>query len=455
MSRKQTRITTGRWLLAVVAASLVLWAEGPATTLNLASVAKLAESDNLAVRASRQAVEAARQRLQQARAARLGKLTADAEYLRFSEPLLIYSPAVKVAALGDVSLAVPPTLLAPQDNAHVRLMAGVPLFTGGQITNTIRAAQSGERATEFAADDTRMANVFDAERFYLGSVLAGEVVRLNEEALRSYEQHWHDAQVAYRMGVVANYDLIRAETAVREQEKRLTEARNQRDVAEAALRTSLAMSADAPVTIAGRLFETTEPLSLAQAQQQAEETSPLLLALSRKADAARRTERVAQGNYLPTVTAIAGKELITTKIAQTDPHWFAGVQANLTLFEGGARRARVAEKAAEAAQARIEYEHARDQVQLAIHTALLELDSQRSALTAARKAEALAAESLRLATKRFSVGTGTSLEVLDANLALTGARIGVQTALYRIDVAYLQTHRYLGDIVGVAAKVKP
>lgn len=429
-------------------------AQSPPAILNLNTVAKLADTNGLEIQASRQNVAAAQKRIQQAQALRLGKVEANAGYLRYSDPISITSPAVSVPFLGGVSLAVPPTLLAPQDSQHVILQAGLPLFTGGRISNTIREAREGERAAESAHEDTRMGSIFEAEQYYLGALLTREVVRLNEQALHSYEKHLSDARVAFRSGVVATYDLIRAETAVKEQEKRLTEVRNEYDVTEAALRTALTMPDEAPLSLDGALFEIGEPVALQQLQQEAVAASPALSALAHKVEALRRAERVEQGNYLPTITAVAGKELTTAKIAQTDPHWFAGVQANLSLFEGGARRARVGEKAADMAKARIEYRHASDQVLLAIRRAFLQLDSQHSALQSAKKAEELAEESLRLATKRFGVGTGTSLEVLDANVALTGSRIGVQTSLYRIDLAYLQIHRYVGDLQQAISKVQ-
>jgi outer membrane protein len=452
MRRNHVSTMLSKLLLAAMPAGASLFSQNLPITLNLASVAKLAETDSLVIRASQQDVVSAGKRLQQARALRFGKLETTAQYLRFSDPILITTPAVTVAALGNISLAVPPTMLSPQDNAHVRMQAGVPIFTGGKIPNTIRKARESTRAAESVHDETRMSGIFQAERLYLGSLLTREVVRLNEQALQSYEKHLGDARVALQAGVVATYDLIRAETAVKEQEKRLTEARNQYDLTEAALRTTLAMTPDAPIVVEGSLFDAVEPLTLPAAQQLAIKSNPALAALSHKVEALRHAERVEQGSYFPSITAVAGKEMITSKIAQTDPHWYAGVQADLTLFEGGARRARVAEKASEVAKARIELQHASDEVLLAIRSAFLDLNSQRSALESARKSEELSLESLRLASKRFSVGTGTSLEVLDANVALTSARIGVQSALYRIDVAYLQTHRYVGDIDRIASR---
>ena len=225
-------------------------------------------------------------------------------------------------------------------------------------------------------------------------------------------------------------------------------------MAQAALRTALDLPEGATVEIAGALFEPPELPPLAEAQAAALKGHPGLEALRRKVEALAHAERMERADYLPQLAVVAGKETVTTKLAQTDPRWFAGVRASWSLFEGGARRARAAEKASETAQARIELRHAEEQVRLAVRHSLLDYESHRSALASARKATELACESLRLATKRFSVGTGTSLEVLDANLALAAAETGVQNSLFQMMAAYLAFHRHAGDIAEVALRLE-
>lgn len=442
--------------LAGLAVCVPALAQAPAApvTIDMAGVVELVRTRNLQVQASREGVSAARHKVEQAKALRLGKVDIDSSYLRLDDRIDITSSPVHVPLFGGVTLAVPPVVIAPQDLLHVRLEAGLPLYTGGKISNAIAQARAGERAAQALSGDTEAEVILRAERLYLGVLLGRDVVRLHEQALESYRKHLEEARTAHRLGIVAKYDVIRAETAVAEQEKRLTEARNRCALAEAALRTALDLPESAGVDIAGTLFEPPPPFSLAEAEAAALKGHRGLEALRQKVEALERAGRMAKADYLPQIAAVAGKETVTGKLAQTDPNWFAGVRATWSLFEGGARRARVAEKASECAQARIELRHAEEQVRLAVRSALLDYESQKSALESARKAVELARESLRLATRRFGVGTGTSLEVLDANLALTAAETGARNALYQMDVAYLEMHRHTGDIAEVALRIQ-
>jgi outer membrane protein TolC len=449
-----------RWLFVLAACAPVLAQpaggspQNPPVPVNMAQIVALVRNRNLMVKASQESIHTAEARVAQAQGLRLGRIGVDASYLRLNDQIAISSPPVHVPSLGGLTLAVPPVVIAPSDLLHVRLEAGLPIYTGGKISNAIAMARAGERASRSMSGDTEAAAVFQAERFYLAVLLGREVVRLNDRALEAYQQHLADARTAHRLGTAANYDVIRAETAVAEQEKRLTEARNRLELAQAALRTALDLPEDAAVETGGALFEPPELPSFAEAQAAALKGHPGLEALRQKVEALARAERMEKADYLPQVVAVAGKETVTSKLAQTDPRWFAGVRASWSLFEGGARRARVAEKASEAAQARIELRHAEEQVRLAVRNSLLDYESHRGALASARKAAELARESLRLATKRFSVGTGTSLEVLDANVALTAAETGVQSSLFHMIVAYLEFHRHAGDISEVALRLE-
>jgi outer membrane protein TolC len=421
--------------------------------LDLASVADLARTRSWLSKQAHQDATTADAMAKRAESLRWGRVDFQSQYLRFNEPIQILSPipAPLVPVLGLKALATP---LAPQDNLHVDLQAGLPLFTGGKITSVIHQAQAGSRAAADMASDTDDDVVLEAERGYLSVLLTREAVEMNEAALRSYKEHLEHAQSAFRQGTAAKYDIIRAEAAVAEQEKRLTDAKNQSALAEAALRSMLALDDATPVNIGGNLFEISEDIDLNQAMSAAVQSSPILRALKEKIAAGRSAVHAQKADYLPHITAIAGRELVTNKLAQTDPTWFVGARATLTLFDGGERQGRVAEARSQLHSSDFEYHHAEDQIRLAVRSAYLDLQSRRQQLASARKTAQLAAESLRLATKRFEVGTGTSLEVLDANVSLTGAQIGVQQALYGIDLSYLSIHRYQGDISEVSTRIQ-
>lgn len=441
----------------VFATSITLFAQEP-VVLDMASVANLSASRSWDSRQAHQDVTTADAVARKTASLRWGRVDFQSQYLRLDRPVETKSPLppmlVSMLGLSKYGLTSFTTDLGPQDNLHVNFTAGIPLFTGGKITNAIREANAGKRAAAAVASDVDSDVVLGAERNYLSVLLARDVVELNQQALRTYSEHLEHARSAYRQGVAANYDVIRADAAVKDQERRLIEAQNQYDLATAALRTSLAMEDSTPVEITGHLFEITDQVDLNQAMAAAVKSNSLLKALDEKVAAGKNAVWVQRSDYFPQITGIAGRELVTNKLLQTDPTWFAGAHVSLNLFDGGERRARVSEEKSRLQSARFERHHAEDQIQLAVRSSYLSLQSQRSALISATRAAELAKESLRLATKRFEVGTGTSLEVLDATLSLTSSQTSIQQTLYGIDLAFLSMHRYQGDISEIAARIQ-
>ena len=422
-------------------------------SLDMATVAGLARDRSWSSKQAHQEAAAAVAVAQQASSMRWGRVDFQSQYLRLNDPIEIKSPipASLASVLGISALTTP---VAPVDNLHVALEGRIPLFTGGKITNAIREAKAGSKAVANAATDTDNAVVFAAEKSYLSVLLAQEVVELNEKALRSYNEHRVQAEAAFRQGTAAKYDVIRAEAAVADQDKKLIEARNQLDLSVAALRTSLSLEDNESIQVHGNLVEIHDDVNRTQMIDSATQTSALLKALEEKISASHSNLRVQQGNYLPQVTGVAEREMVDSKLAQTDPTWAVGGRVTLQLFDGGERRAKVSQARAQLKSSEYEYHHVKEQLQLAVRSACLDFESGKSELISARKSSELAAESLRLATKRFEVGTGTSLEVLDANVSLTAAEIGIQRSLFDIDLAYLQMHRYAGDIAEVAARIQ-
>lgn len=421
----------------------------PGGMVTLPQVADMVLDRSLEVKAAWKASEAAGHVVEQVDALKRGKVGLEGEYMHLNDIVAINS---SFSLPFGITIKLPPVEVAPQDLIHLRLQAGYPLSTGGKIEAARLQAECGVEALKCVAEDAQDAAILQASETYLGCILAAEVVSVQEQALDVYGRHLAQAEKAFKAGVVARYDVIRAEAAVKEQERKVTEARNQRDLALAALRTALLIEDEAPLTVVGILLDVPEPLSLREAQAVAVGSSRILQALDNQNRMLAAAEEVEEADKRPKVTAIGQWEMVTDHMAQTDPEWAVGVKASLDLFDGGEIRAKMAEKRTEGEQNRLRRDHAAEQIRLAVQSAFLDMASARAALESGQKAEELATEALRLAQRRFEYGIGTSLEVLDANVALSAARLGQKAALHQYDRAWLRLHRYLGDISTVCRR---
>jgi len=445
------------WSVLFAAVTIVAaWgADSPPLVVDLAQAARLAQERSLKLQTARQDVETARQVILEAQRHGKGVASLSASALHLDKAPSIPTPPVTLP-FGEqaITVNIPPVQAAPDDLIHLTLQGGYPLYTAGALPSAIRQAEHGLAAREAVVSDTEAEVMLEVTRLYLGTLLSRDVVRVNEQALVSYLKHQEQAEQTYQAGVVAHYDVIRAQAAVMEQRKRLTEANNNYELSHAALCEALHLDCLAPLQLQGALFEVAEPLKLSEAQELALRSNGLLKALDQKSSALLEARRVEVAGGKPQVQGVAQMELLTGTIAYTDPAWFIGVQGKVELFDGGVRRAKAAQLASERAKTATESEAAADKIKLAVRKALLDMDSARSALAQARKSLELSQEALRLANERFTVGVGTSVEVLDANVAVSTAELGVQQSLYQLDSAYLTLHRYLGDLAKVCQEVQ-
>ncbi len=449
--RRQSRVLPGLLVLL-----LCLSSAGISSPLTIPKVSALAIERSLSIQAARQQTSAARHALQEASAMGAGRIDLIAEYHRLDGPLQTQAPPItipkQVPVLGGQTFQVPPVRVAPEDLIHLKLQAGYPLYTGGVLNSLRDQAQSGVHAYEALQRDAVDAAVYQACSLLLNVDMTQQVVRVQEAALEAYRGHLDNARKAYQAGAVAQYDVIRAEAAVAEQERRLTDARNQHALACAALRAALNWPEDQVIDVAADIPPRTELPAVDTALTLADTHNPILSALDFRLSAQQAAERFTRAGASPQITAIGQMQLWRENMAQTDPKWLVGVQASVEVFDGGVRQARIAQRRDEQERTRSEKQLVRNQIRLAIESARLEMDSAHSALAAAQQSLTLSREALRLASRRFEAGAGVSLEVLDATVAVAAAETAIHQARWQMNQAYLKMHRYLGDIISICTE---
>jgi len=130
--------------------------------------------------------------------------------------------------------------------------------------------------------------------------------------------------------------------------------------------------------------------------------------------------------------------------------WTVGARATWPLFDGLATKGKVSQARAQREQADLDFADARRAIELEVRQAYSDYLQSVELLEAQKKTVEQAEESLRLAEARFRAGTGTQLDVLSAQTALTDARSNEIQALYDYNVAVATLERATGSTVEIA-----
>jgi len=320
--------------------------------------------------------------------------------------------------------------LKDQDYRTAALVATQPIFMGGKLraAKKFAAAEKRSAADEFTSIQNEITR--DAVDNYLAIVLLQQAVKTREDVLAGMQRHRHNAQRLSAEGLIARYDLLRAEVAVSDADRNLFDERNNLELAMVAFRNTLGLDNDAPVTIIDTLMYHPVVDSLTNLCEQAYSDQPLLHMISEKKKAASQKYTVERSKFLPQLVGFGKYELYDNDLSALEPRWIVGVQLSMNIFNGFKDHHRLS--AAKSLKREVDFleASAKRQINLWVNKSYRDMRNAETRYQKLEASVALAEESVWLNDKRFQTGLGTSLEVIDAQLSLEKNLIERLTSLY-------------------------
>jgi outer membrane protein TolC len=422
-----------------------------ARPLSLADCLNLALSQNADVLKSRKDLEAAHGVSVQTRAIVFPKVQAGANY-----------SAVEDSAVDRFEFPATP-FLPPGFNgidpgtenwsADIRLVQS--LYEGGRLRSSLRTARL-LREQALAQHNAILANTAtDVRVAYYDVLLADQQIRVREASVQLLEKELEDSQRRFSAGTVPRFNVLRAEVELANARPDLSRARNAYRISKNLLVHLLGYHVprdiwdDIPLRLSDGLDVPKLEVAVPEALAQALALRPELAAM-RKAEELRREGVVqARAGYQPRLEGYVGyaarKSMFSPALDREVHGWEGGVAAAWSLFDGAFTRGRVLESRALLEKAEIEHEDLARKIELEVRTAYSTLVEAWEVRESQQKVLESAAEALRLARARAEAGTGTQLDVLGAQTALTEARTTEIRAKREYAVARARLERAMGS----------
>jgi outer membrane protein len=454
------RVSTGLlawWLLAGVAG-----AEPLTGTVSLDRCLEVALATHPDLAIADADVEAAGQRVRQARSGLLPQISGLYSFTRQQQSLssLIGGPS-RGGALGTCVGGTTPGALcassancpgggtcqfAPIDTSarfnfqRSGFNATQLLFDFGQKINETRAAREVQNATGARRDSTKDIVVLNVKASYYNLIAARRLLTVAEETESQTQRQLEEARSRYEVGTAPRFDVTQQEVQVADAELARLTSVNAVALSRENLRDAMGL-AD-PI-----LFEPDDRsldysrigIDDETAMAQAVAHRPEILDVQARVRAQERTIAALKADYLPAVNGIGGYSWTGDDRPQ-DESWVVGANITVSIFNGGLTTARVGES--RAALHRLEGEERRisQTVRLEVRRALLDLREAEDSIRVSEKQVEQARESLAIAEGRYSAGVGNVLEVSDAQVGLFRARANNVRKLadYWIAVARLE-----------------
>jgi outer membrane protein TolC len=350
----------------------------------------------------------------------------------------------------------------PDQNWSADVKVQQTIYAGGRLTSAFRSAKL-TREQALLNYQTTLADTLLAVRIAYDDVLvAAQQIAVHQASVELLTRELGDTKRRFDAGTVPQFDVLRAQVELANERPRLIQARNDHRIAKNNLLNLLAVNLprtiwdDIPLQLSDTLEARPYDIDLPSALARALEKRPELAAL-RKAQALRREDLVnARSPYKPAASLFAGyqwQSLPYENNLSADLYgWVAGAQVNWSLFDGQLTRGKVVEAKARYEQAELDVQESGRQIELDVRTAHSNFIEAGEVLESQKTVLEEAEEALRLAEARMRSGSGTQLDVLSAQTALTQARTTQVQALHDYAVARARLQRAVGEDMVIEQK---
>ncbi len=405
-------------------------------TLSLPEAVRLAVAQHPDVGKARASADVLKGKVREVRAQALPKVDMLSGFLRWRDPSLLNASGID---------QFPPELrdaLQPQAvnlfNYSVSLQQ--PLYTAGKVGTALRLAQVEAEGAMTEIDRAQQDVALNVTRAFYAVLWAERYLKLVEETQQQKIQHAEMARARFKNGVATEVDVLRSEVAVSNGEPDLTRARNAIRQARAQLNFYLVRPIDAALTLEGdfsdKPWETWELEDLAR---QALRHRPELIRLRIAERSAAEQVKLAQAQDKTSVDMNATYGLIARDVSNLfNPgftRWTLGFTFTLPVFDGFRRSGMVQQAVASQRSTRLEREKTEEQVRLALQQGLDEITAARETIMAAKANVGQAEKVLSMTQNNYKWGAATTLDILDAQTALSQARSNLLRGLHDYAVA--------------------
>ncbi len=329
-----------------------------------------------------------------------------------------------------------------------------PLFNGGSVRNSIRAAQTRVEAGRAVLRAVEGDVFTEAVAAYMDVIRDRAIIELNENNVRVLQTNLEATRDRFEIGDVTRTDVAQSEARLEIGRSNLATARGTLSASEENYRRVIGRR---PGELAPPPPLPPLPTSPDEAVRIALANNPDIIAVQRQSRASGFDVNVARAGRLPTVsTGVSGTYLNNLAGNGTDPftgrdladtgtQTTAGLNARIPLYQGGAPAARI--RQAQALEGQL-LEQLIGTERLVVATTRSAFANYRAALNAiestlvAVRANELALEGARA---ERSVGTRTVLDVLNAEQELLNTQVSLVSARRNAYVAGFQLLNAMGQ----------
>ena len=386
-------------------------------TITLDRAVALAIAHHPSILASRSTVEASQSRIGQAQANYWPQIEASSGYTRG------YTAGITSSLRSGAYDQYEGTLTGTQK-----------IYDFGRTASQVGVQKFSTEAARADLTNTVDQTVLNLKVAYFGLLQAQRNRQVTVETTRQFQQHLDQARGFFEVGTKAKFDVTKAEVDLSNARLNQIRAENAVRVARVGLDNAMGLPAAPGYEVEDVLTSPPYDITLESALQQAYAVRPDLQSILAKKKAAEQSIRLAKAGYYPSLDGSATYGWGGSDFPLRE-NWTAGATISVPLFNGFLTKHQIDEAQANFRTLMANEAAIRQTIAYDVQQAFLSLSEAKERIAVAEVTVRQATENLDLANGRYAAGVGSPIEVTDALVSLSNARMSYNQALYDYRIA--------------------
>ncbi len=415
-------------------------------SLDLDAAMAIAREYNPTLRVARLDLESAETGLRDAWGNFMPSLNASGSYNRNIKRPIIFLPEDSPFGNGFLEIG--------SDNSFMGgLSASVPLVNL-RLNHSLRAARIEQRLAGEQFRGSRLELDYNVQMAFFDVLLARESMEVMRISHRNASENLERTRKMYEQGVVAEYDLIRAQVQTENLRPNVLQAENMYEVALNYLKALIGIELTRGLVVRGDMSEMAMDRLSGFIPGKADRSlrrNTEILQMELQLGLIRQQAGMAKAGGLPTLD-LAGNyqyQAEANHFRFSDYQWVetfsAGLRLSIPLFNGFAVRNQTRQLDILAEQIRLQRDYLEDNLDIQLDNILKSLMVAMEKTTHARSNVRMAERGFDIAKTRYETGQATLMELNDSEVALTQARFNLLQAEYEILQARAEYEKFIGE----------
>lgn len=334
------------------------------------------------------------------------------------------------------------------------VQASQPLFTGFNLLNTYQKAALEEERQALQLESQRLSVTAAVQEAFISYLKAEASISSTRRSLQRAQAQLDMAKTAWNIGLRPRLDVLQAETELARTEALLISYENDRNVWLTRLNTLLDLPPDASIDYCGDLELTPFRRTLEACLAQALEHRPDLLMARKSVEMALKDLGITKSSFWPQVSAVLGWSTTGSHLDAAGSRYTKkdysygeiGLSIDWTLFSSGRRMylTQQAQRQISALEAAVR--SSVNNCAYAVRSSLLSTQDAYRSVKVSQRGVASAKESYEDAKMRYELQSGSYLDLLTAQAALSDAELAEISSRADCLIALSQLYETMGEL---------